>query len=115
MLTGSCHCGRVRFKVQGTPEQAIECNCSHCSRKGFLLWSVAGKDFELSEGADRLSTYTFYKHQIKHRFCPNCGTQPFAVGSNPETGEDMVAVNIRCLEDFDFNAVPRVPVDGKSF
>ncbi|HET6587333.1 MAG TPA: GFA family protein, partial [Oleiagrimonas sp.] len=37
---GSCHCGRVAFEVEGDPEQLIECNCSHCSRKGYLLWFV---------------------------------------------------------------------------
>lgn len=27
--TGSCHCGRVAFEVEGT----ITCNCSICARK----------------------------------------------------------------------------------
>jgi hypothetical protein len=31
---GSCHCGRIAFEVDGEFTQAIECNCSHCSRKG---------------------------------------------------------------------------------
>ena len=43
MRTGSCHCGAVQFTVDGEPDQALECNCSHCARKGFLLWF----DFEL--------------------------------------------------------------------
>lgn len=38
--TGSCHCGQVAFTVEGELAQAIECNCSHCSRKGYLLWFV---------------------------------------------------------------------------
>lgn len=29
---GSCHCGKVRFTVEGDLEQVIECNCSHCVR-----------------------------------------------------------------------------------
>lgn len=37
---GSCHCGSVRFEVEGELEQVVECNCSHCSRKGYLLWFV---------------------------------------------------------------------------
>ena len=35
---GSCHCGQIAFEVEGTLEQAMECNCSHCIRKGYLLW-----------------------------------------------------------------------------
>ncbi len=34
MRQGSCHCGAIRFEVEGTFEEALECNCSHCSRKG---------------------------------------------------------------------------------
>ena len=32
---GSCHCGRIAFEVEGDLAQVMECNCSHCSRKGY--------------------------------------------------------------------------------
>jgi hypothetical protein len=67
---GSCHCGRVRFEVRGEFDTAMECNCSHCSRKGYLLWFVPRPDFALESPADALSTYTFNKHAIRHHFCP---------------------------------------------
>lgn len=35
---GSCHCGLVTYEVEAEPGPALECNCSHCSRKGYLLW-----------------------------------------------------------------------------
>jgi hypothetical protein len=34
MYKGSCHCGRVTFEVEGALTEVLECNCSHCSRKG---------------------------------------------------------------------------------
>ena len=37
---GSCHCGKIAFEVEGTLEQVMECNCSLCSRRGYLLWFV---------------------------------------------------------------------------
>lgn len=114
MKTGSCHCGAVKFTVEGDLEQAIECNCSHCSRKGFLLWFVPRADFQLTAGGDVVQTYTFNRHAIEHRFCPTCGTQPFAYG-NMKDGSEMAAVNIRCLDDVDLDAVKRVPVNGKEF
>ena len=40
MQRGSCHCGQIRFEVEGTYGDVVECNCSHCSRKGYLLWFV---------------------------------------------------------------------------
>ena len=115
MKTGSCHCGAVKFNVEGEPSKAIECNCSHCSRKGFLLWFVPRSDFALATGEDVLQTYTFNKHAIQHRFCTQCGTQPFAYGRNPKDGSEMVAVNIRCLDGVDLDAVERVPVNGREF
>lgn len=115
MKSGSCHCGAVKFTAEGEPGKVIECNCSHCSRKGFLLWFVPRGDFALTEGEDALSTYTFNKHTIQHRFCSRCGTQPFAYGTNPKDGSEMVAVNIRCLDDIDLDAVERVPVNGREF
>lgn len=114
MKSGSCHCGAVRFDVEGEVDQVIECNCSHCSRKGFLLWFVPRQALTLRSGADRLSTYTFNKHAIQHQFCPVCGVQAFGLGSQPD-GTPMAAINIRCLDDIDLDAVPRIAVDGRSF
>lgn len=28
--TGSCHCGKVAFEVEGSPDNATACNCSLC-------------------------------------------------------------------------------------
>ncbi|GHE41597.1 GFA family protein [Vulcaniibacterium thermophilum] len=112
MKTGSCHCGAVRFTVEGAPEQAVECNCSHCRRKGFLLWFVPRAALEVHAGEDRLSTYTFNRHVIQHRFCATCGCQAFGLGRSPD-GAEMAAINIRCLDDFDALDVPRVPFDGR--
>ena len=114
MQSGSCHCGTVRFTVQGKVEQAMECNCSHCSRKGFLLWFVPREAFTLDSGADRLSPYTFNKHVIEHQFCSTCGCQAFALGRKPD-GSEMAAINIRCLEGVDLESVKRIPVNGREF
>jgi len=35
--TGSCHCGKSAFDVEGERKGAMACNCSICSRKGSLL------------------------------------------------------------------------------
>jgi hypothetical protein len=113
MYTGSCHCGRISFHVDGEFTDVKECNCSHCSRKGYLLWFVPREQFHLKSAEGSYSTYAFNKHVINHHFCPTCGCAPFATGAGP-AGEAMAAVNVRCLQDVELNAIKRVPVDGRS-
>ena len=111
--TGSCHCGDVAFEFEGDVKEVIECNCSHCSRKGYLLAFVPRPQFTLKTDDSKLGTYLFNKHAIEHRFCKRCGCAPFAYGSHPQAGK-MASINVRCLENFDLAAVKRVPVDGAS-
>ena len=113
MHTGSCHCGRIAFEVEGEFSEVMECNCTHCSRKGYLLWFVPREKFHLKAGEGSYSTYKFNKHVISHHFCPVCGCAPFATGVGP-SGAATAAVNVRCLEGIDLSSVKRVAVDGRS-
>lgn len=92
----------------------MECNCSHCSRKGYLLWFVPRERLRLASPLSDLSTYRFNKHVIDHHFCPTCGCAPFGLGSGVD-GKAMAAINIRCLEGVDPSTARRVPVDGRSY
>jgi hypothetical protein len=110
---GSCHCGRIAFEVAGSFEHAIECNCSHCSRKGYLLWFAPREQLEVTAGKETLANYTFNKHVIQHHFCPTCGCAPFGFGADP-SGKPTAAVNVRCLKGIDLASLKRVPFDGRS-
>ena len=110
---GSCHCGRVAFEVEGTIDRAMSCNCSMCQRRGSLLCFVPRDRLRLVTPDLDASTYTFHKHVIRHRFCPVCGIHPFGEGVDPK-GRAMAAVNIRCIEDIDLDAVPVTRFDGRS-
>lgn len=110
---GGCHCGKVAFEVDGTIDRALSCNCSICSRKGSLLWFVSRDQLHLLTPEEAASTYTFNKHVIKHRFCPNCGIHPYGEGVDPK-GNRIAAINIRCLEDVDLSAVPVHEFNGKA-
>lgn len=109
---GSCHCGKIAFEVEGTLEQVIDCNCSICSRKGALLWMVPRDSLRLLTPEDELSTYTFNKHRVKHRFCPVCGIHPYGEGVDP-LGNHSAAVNARCLEGVDLAAIPVKHFNGR--
>lgn len=110
---GSCHCGAIAFEVEGELTEVVDCNCSICSRKGALLWFVPRDNLHLLTPEADISTYTFGKQRIKHRFCAICGIHPFGEATDPE-GKNMAAINVRCLEDADFSALPVKHFDGRS-
>jgi hypothetical protein len=110
---GSCHCGAVKFEAEGEIGPVIECNCSYCSRKGLLLWFVPRAQMTLRSGADRLSLYKFNKHRIDHQFCSTCGCQAFSYGTDP-AGNEIAAINVRCVENVDLGTLQRHAYDGKS-
>ena len=58
-MSGGCHCGRVRFRVTADLSRVTDCNCSICTKKGFLHLIVPPEQFELLGGADALTTYRF--------------------------------------------------------
>ena len=97
---GSCHCGTIAYEVEGDLDQVIQCNCSLCSRRGWLLWFVPRDRLALKTPASAMHTYTFNTHRLQHHFCPTCGCAPFSEGIGPD-GQAMAAVNARCLEDID--------------
>ena len=110
---GSCHCGKIAFEVQGEITEAMSCNCSICSRRGSLLWFVPRNKLTLLTSEQNASTYMFNKHVIKHRFCATCGIHTYGEGSDA-SGNLTAAVNVRCLENFDFSALQVKPFDGRS-
>ena len=110
---GSCHCGQVAYEVDGQLDGAMACNCSICQRKGSLMWFVPRDQLTLLTPENQMATYTFNKHVIQHHFCPTCGIHPFGEGSDLK-GKPMAAINVRCLEGIDLEAVPVKHFDGRA-
>lgn len=109
---GSCHCGNIRYTVEGKLEGVTACNCSICQRKGVLMWFVGRDQLTLLTPPENMATYTFSKHVIQHRFCPSCGIHPFGEGVDPK-GNAIAAINVRCLENIDLDALPVSHFDGR--
>ena len=110
---GSCHCGKIKYEAKDDPTQAMSCNCSICRRKGSLLHFTTPDNFVLQASRDDIAIYTFKSHNIRHQFCKTCGCAPFAEGTAP-AGKAMVAINLRCAEDFDLSTVAITEFDGAS-
>ena len=110
---GSCHCGRIAYEVDGDIERVIQCNCSICSKRGYLLWFVPRQQLRLATAESALSTYTFKSGRIQHRFCGHCGCAPFGEGAD-KSGAATAAINVRCLDGVDPSTLTVVPFDGRS-
>ena len=81
--------------------------------QGLLLAFVPRTQLDLHTPEERLATYTFNKHVIRHHFCPTCGCAPFGCGKDAK-GADTAAINVRCLPDLDRTSLEVAQVDGKS-
>lgn len=93
---GGCHCGRVRFEVTAPAAiSVVDCDCSMCSRSGYLHLIVPKSRFRLLQGEDVLTTYTFNTGVAKHLFCSVCGVKSFYI---PRSHPDGYSVNARCID-----------------
>ena len=111
--TGSCHCGRVRFEVLAPAALSVsECNCSMCSRTGYLHLIVTADRFTLLTGRDVLSTYTFNTGTARHLFCSFCGVKSFYV---PRSHPDGYSVNARCLDPGTVTGMTVLQIDGRNW
>jgi hypothetical protein len=110
---GSCHCGAVAYDVELELDGVISCNCSICRRTGALLAFVPEPAFTLAQGEDAVHDYQFNSHNIHHLFCRTCGVRAFGRGTGPD-GTKMVAINVRCLDGVDLDALDIQRFDGAS-
>jgi hypothetical protein len=111
---GGCHCGKVAYEVDLALEQAMSCNCSICRKRGLLLAFAPAEQFRLLSGEGDLQDYRFNTHRIGHVFCRTCGVESFGQGEMPGTGAQMRAINLRCVEGVDLDALPVHKFDGAS-
>ncbi len=110
---GGCHCGRVRFEVLAPARiQVADCNCSICTKFGYLHLIVPAERFKLISGRDSLTTYTFNTGTAQHHFCSVCGVKSFYV---PRSHPDGFSVNARCLDAGTIESMSVAPFNGREW
>ncbi len=93
---GSCHCGAVRFQVEAPETLEVEqCNCSICTKSGYLHLIGPLSRFTLLSGECSLTTYRFNTGVAEHTFCRVCGIKPFYT---PRSNPDGIDINVNCLD-----------------
>jgi hypothetical protein len=111
-VTGGCHCGAIRYRATLRSFDASECNCSMCTKKGYLHVLVPKQDFELIAGDGAYSTYRFNTGVAAHHFCKTCGVHSFYV---PRSHPDGFSLNARCLDDVDPSWFEVKSFDGRNW
>lgn len=109
---GGCHCGAVRFQVVVREFKVIDCNCSICTKKGFLHLIVPRGDFQLLQGEISLAVYRFNTRQARHTFCRYCGVHSFYY---PRSHPGGVDINLRCLDDVSLDQFEVIAFDGRNW
>jgi hypothetical protein len=103
----------VRFEVTAPARLRVsDCNCSICSKSGYLHLIVPKLDFKLLAGADALTNYQFNTGTARHLFCSVCGIKSFYV---PRSHPQGYSVNARCLDDVTIADLAIVPFDGRDW
>ncbi len=78
MLTGGCHCGEIRYEVDGEPHHSTLCHCTDCRRNAgapMVCWTLfSNARFRVTQG--EATVYASSEHGRRH-FCPACGTGLF--------------------------------------
>jgi len=86
-ITGQCHCGHVKYRVQGRVIKCSYCDCAGCRRATGTLKApfvtVRRSDFTITAGEPSCFRSTSKAKCDCHGdwyFCPRCGTQVFWKG-----------------------------------
>jgi hypothetical protein len=74
-MEGGCHCGAVRYRIDGEAITHAICHCSDCRRHAgapLVAWTMyPAAAVQLVKGQPKI--YTSSEHGRRH-FCADCGT-----------------------------------------
>lgn len=103
LILGGCHCGAVRYQVEGEAMTHALCHCSDCRRHAgapMVAWTMYELNaVTVTKGA--LKIYRSSENGRRH-FCADCGTGLFY------TNEQMLPgiIDVQSATYDDPNAVP---------
>jgi hypothetical protein len=108
---GSCHCGSVRWTLDGSPDSATACSCTICRRYG-ALWAY-GHENEDVRVSGETHAYSWGDRDLGFYFCPTCACLAYWRAIEPnEAGRRRVGVNLRMAEPASVSRIPIRHLDG---
>jgi hypothetical protein len=77
-MNGGCHCGAIRYRLEGEPRTHALCHCADCRRHAgapMVGWAMfASTAVKIEKGSTKV--YHSSEHGRRH-FCAECGTGLF--------------------------------------
>lgn len=88
-VSGSCHCGAIRYEAEIDPGRVGVCHCTDCQRLSATAFRVTVPSllgsFRLLSGTPRIYTKTADSGRPREQaFCEKCGSQLYAVAPGAE-------------------------------
>ncbi len=118
-ISGSCHCGNIRFSLDWRPEPAEiparACSCSFCLKHGGLWTSCPTGSLRITIRQPALvSRYSFGTRTAEFHVCSSCGVVP--VVTSRIDGRLYAVVSVNAFQDVDPALLKRAAAtyDGES-
>ena len=113
LITGTCHCGNISFKLHWTPEPseipARACTCTFCAKHGGVWTSCPAGSLKVTVADGALvSTYTFGTKTADFHVCARCGVAP--VVTSRIDSRLYAVVNVNTFENVPPSLLKRAPV-----
>ena len=109
MVTGSCHCGAVAFRIEAEIAELTTCDCSLCTMRNAVMAKVPEAALTITQGEERLTLYQWNTRRAHHYFCDRCGIYVF---HRKRAAPDHFGVNAFCLHGLDLAALPVRATEG---
>lgn len=117
-ITGSCHCGNIRFTLDWRPEPrsipARACTCSFCSKHGGVWTSCPAGSLRVAvRDTGRVHRHAFGTRTADFHVCTVCGVVP--VVTSRIDGRDYAVVSVNAFDNVDRALLQHAPVsfDGE--
>ena len=96
--TGRCHCGAIRYQLEGDPSDVALCHCADCQRSSgapMIAWAgFPGHALIVTQGPPKTINSS---GASMGSFCSDCGTGLFY--RNAELLPEVVEVQLATLDD----------------
>jgi len=119
LITGSCHCGNIRFTLDWLPDPteipARACGCSFCVKHGGVWTSSPSGTLRIRvRRPERVTPYTFGTRTAEFHVCTDCGIVP--VVTSRIAGILYAVVSVNAFDNVGLERLRRIPAsfDGES-